>query len=1066
MTGKSSIEERARDVFDSFRKSFRPPEEYPSFVAGQLVAMNGSGMKVNSAFLMKFAEESRQLFEEHYGEESARSYCHDKILASFDTETIPDFLAPGTHDLFLLFMAYFVKYFLTAKDICIGEAITGNESEDFSEVYRLMRKIANDNIVLTDKHNKPRQIHYIGHTASRLAGVLYGNDYPGSDWISCGETDHAALGTYDLYFLDRIPMKAVGIRKEFDEDTREEYDVEIRVPNFEKYGEILRDCVKLVKKPGYLVTSFSDALSSNGGSSLTPEQWEQIIKVWTDAGLFIRAIVRINAPLLFFILQHGGSKASSYTFLKYSPDDGKDMRKSMDFLMKRVHGMKPWASVVCNIDRSLSFTGDIELLLKKQTEREAEQKKLTQDFQKKKCNELIDTSLGVAGNVSGALYPLPDDPQRYLYVPRSVTVFDKVRVTFDLKEMYRKIAESGLPYDVLDFSRIKWYEACRKKYKPLYWGKWDEALHSTKLNTRWEDLNYGPWVMVSDISLEEEDVGGTDIKDEIDDPGYSIWSDEYGDYIKPTLLGYSDVLLIEDGVYFKERRNGDSVYVLCQKFKGQNEEFLTPFQRILAEVIQANVWAIPLDEEFGYWQYFQLYLQTPLGDKLMEEWGERSKNEDILRVFKDLDIFLPAQEEILKINSAYNQFRTNMNSAQTELKKNRQKADKLLDYIGGTRTVYQCPKPVKESRTSVGSRNIEFLPQSLSAVLYLDACEVTITRKIINLIHFMEALAIFNAVVLLSILRELDPGNANEIIRKTFSEDGKTPVSFGLWTKLASSIIGVAKEKEKTDISSGFPETARRIFEACADLTDCLHKCRVCRNNEYGHTGRKTEKDEKLLDGKLYDLSVDVADKFLDVYQNITFLHVGKDASNHEAEPFQEEKRFTGVASDSDENTLYQLLHYISSEAAEYFTRVYQKLKILHVTKCESNHRGNHVLYAKYFSGPNGRLRNFDLPAGSAVDISSSASGLHILMDEKLIPILPMIFVGQLSQKDANLLCTYYLSSIEISKDDKKWGIIGWNSFDCGDRVSLTYHYDSSFAPACQLIDMIHDAYKDDRNKK
>ncbi len=1025
MDFKKRAAEIVNNLLSAFQQSDVPLNKRQIYFASQLVNLN-SKVKITYELLKEVVE----ILDEKYSSNDV-VFMDDDILHNIIRETkaysvdISMTNDKKWNDIYIYCVISFIKYFLP-KECWIGEAIESENNsgpEYFSKVYQL-----NDAIQTNRKlryNQELKEIHFIGHVSSQLAKVLFQNEYPNGKWLSYGEKDEASSTKYDLFFLDKYPWNVVDTRQVPDDEygisEEEVYDID-----YAQYEAQIQQCVKMINHSGYLVTPYGE-LDCNPmrPSPLTAKQYKQIADIWERQGLFVRLIVRVNKSRMFFFLRCSKENAEKYTILDYSIK-GKDENAiiiHLDDLMNKANQYSYVSGVLRNIDSIIKFDGSLESVYKKQDEKDAVDIKRTGvGFREMKGKDLIDWSKKIREykpNPFKRSYRIPNIPMSFLYVPKSLAIFGKVGPTFNLLDMYKKICVSGMKYGELDFAGIKWYEHCKKEYISLVGPHWNHDLMEFPMNKPWEELVYSPWVVIPDPDHSISNAAIDEIADDyywnrvIEDQDF-LYDPSYNGDDLLSFLCYSKTFLDRNQVYLRKIENSKAIYDF-QEFQGMDEEGYSPFQKILAEIIQANIWAIPFNKSVILPSYFELYLKTTLGEKFLDDWRDKCQQQDVLKAFKTTTLYLPDIEHQRNLLDDYQDLESKIDDDSKRIETYRHHQWDILKTIGENRPLVH---PIREEVSAAE------LPQALASILYLDKCETGLSKKKDNLVNCLEAAATLHAVVMLSLLYAIDPKFSNQIINEKFNlnsadKDGYIKISFGLWTDMV-----------------------RRILE--------IYNRKIATNEEYNQR------------------HFSIINSFFSKDENESLLEALTDGKK-----FRDEDAHGGRPADGVDENLYLEANDLCLKVRRQFLSVYSDIEFLYAAKIESDYQGKHFLKAYQLKGANARPRYNEREVDSDITLAPSASRMHLFLKGKLVPILPFIFMGQLIEKenpyspadDPYLLSTYYISSIQISKEDCKWGEIEWKSFDCGAIRNTSYNYDDpSVELARNIIDMLHDAH-DEKNK-
>lgn len=868
----------------------------------------------------------------------------------------------------------------------------------------------------------------------------------------------------DLVFLGGYP---VILQDDDESDFQMPDDMEDTQDNIDyaKYEEDLRQAASFVGQGGYLATPLGYAYSYR------EKRLGKLAEKWEQCGLFLRLIVNINGFRNFFVLQVGGEKPGKYAILKLSVKDypsGQDSKQEPKIIEKAMRiayestegkhnidsdsrtaqGFRVKEAHVRNIDSDIRYRGSIVEVKRMQDERDAVGFKQAWDFQEIQCDTMlknnpeesdveIDTTFQclyvpkespLFAALGEALEKKAEKAGKKLEEPGMESAF--LPVSVGLLETYEKICTSGLRYSAFDLNGIEWYEYCRKINEECCKARLSEAA----LKTPWDHLEYGPWML-----NEEGDWAYTE----------DVWGEP--DWY-PALLGMPEAVLLkkneddgvkEDGIYSR-KQNGE--YELIQSLDREDkdpEADYTLFQRILSEIMKKNLLMIRLDDDIVSGRFFELYLQTLLGRKFLREWAELSKKEGVLVSFKQMRIYLPSLERQTELLEIYESEQAKKSAAERKIRQTEKMQSTIKEFIGGTEKFTPCaPKPSAknkepeypaEIKDKVGKKpnplleGMETLPQPLAAILYLDSCEDNITKRIINLVHFLEAAAIFHATVMLSVLHFLDKekecdysklilGNKFSKVKNTLEQPKSGPASvdfeFGNWTHMIGTIMGKYENRRKEKGKKAYREFFYSVPNR--DLVDVL-------------------------------LSQELLEK----------LQVGRNARN---ERFAHAERQTRP----EEEKLYKDLNRISSDIKEKIQKVYSGIRFIYEAKKESDSQGIDRLKGYDFSGANPRPVYREIPLGQGTELPENISGLHILLGREPIPMLPFIVVEPLAKMDSGLLCSYLLFSMTWPKDkpsdkDKKWGgDAKWHSFACGEVPILSSKSSNrQLDEAKQLVDMM-----------
>ena len=441
------------------------------------------------------------------------------------------------------------------------------------------------------------------------------------------------------------------------------------------------------------------------------------------------------------------------------------------------------------------------------------------------------------------------------------------------------------------------------------------------------------------------------------------------------------------------------------------------YNLIKNQIIQASCVQVSLNKDVLLLNFFKFLLEnTESGKEFLREWKVRSGEGRVfskpIDVFQYMKILLPTIDKQRLILQELSQIDRN----QEVLKADKQA---IIKYLDGKEKVFEITNP-KNSDLFVNSSSstYEFLPQSLASILYLDEYEHSedYARKCKDLLLFFEATAQFHATVLLSAFC-LNKGHEKKIsgiIRNGIFKFADKKLegevnryiefrfTFGTWTTLLRQLLEDkrrSRESYKKDLHEILYSElvkAEDLFknEKCLEL---LEGARILRNEEYGHTNNKTVEEDKELYLSLKNLANQISGCLVQIYNNVQFIYI---------------KDMKGIS------------------------------------------EKDRLIYGGNAKGANARLRYIEIkaPDNSQLGLATERCQPYLkkgmgfkVGKDSLLPVVPLIKYGDLSDSDDMLKSTYFASSGGVYLDNIKESWINWISYDLGRWPKRKESYETDF---------------------
>lgn len=178
---------------------------------------------------------------------------------------------------------------------------------------------------------------------------------------------------------------------------------------------------------------------------------------------------------------------------------------------------------------------------------------------------------------------------------------------------------------------------------------------------------------------------------------------------------------------------------------------------------------------------------------------------------------------------------------------------------------------------------------------------------------------------------------------------------------------------------------------------ELLEGARILRNEEYGHTNNKTVEEDKELYMSLKNLANQISGCLVQIYNNVQFIYI---------------KDMKGIS------------------------------------------EKDRLIYGGNAKGANARLRYIEIkaPDNSQLGLANERCQPYLkkgmgfkVGKDSLLPVVPLIKYGDLSDSDDMLKSTYFASSGGVYLDNIKESWINWISYDLGRWPKRKESYETDF---------------------
>lgn len=817
------------------------------------------------------------------------------------------------------------------------------------------------------------------------------------------KTDYTKIPKLEDFI--KIPIYAEG-EEEFEDD--KELVIEQLEVDYDKLEQTLLECNNLIKKGGFL--SICSLVHESGDEDYELIDYDTYKRTWIskfDIPRFLHILNKTGWSLIlvgnqftdFFILKKPvhDEKVNSFVYLK----DIETVKSEgmLSEILESCHKQKDYSGIVYIIDKSFLTADSFDEMLSFKYDQDLIRAKERQHFRKIYGKDCIESTeyYDVISDL-----PWEENNSNVIYLPINNKLFPQIEVCYSVPEICKKFCDTNVAFKELKMDGIPWFDYCQK-HEPK-WFKEVNILEKAQLD-KWDDCRDNWQYSFGEIleggfaeELRCQNLITMDYPYPYDGPPEPVSKNSLS-----FLFGQHDLMIRLSGVDGIDKFHGNEKnkpYSLAwQIYRNQYEMGYSRTQLLVSQIIRANIVRVILNSNIIWVEYLKLFFDSTSGKRILSQW-KKSTEGSPLSNFEELTFFFPDMYRQKELVSSYKIFEKNLNICQREQEECKKGQKSILSHIGSKSPIYDNPSDLSKKmvRSYTESQFLD-LPQPLATILYLDACESNNARKCNHLLHFFEAVSIFHAMILASVLLALLKEKRDEklieelitVIKKRLKPGNKTfeseedffqsaMITFGQWIGLLKDMIG------------SFSELLETVFlhEKNAELLELLDKCLVVRNSS-AHGPNLTV----IMESDKYSYCSELASKIrqllAQIYDGIEFLF---DCVTHSTKS-------------DNEVELKGYRVFGANPRLQYIIQVIRKQDL------EEQNVKQHCLYAKLQNG-------------------------------RFIWLLPFVNYYALTEKDPSLLSAYYLNQIVVAQKNKRKSYTKWNSFDCGDIECRVMKFDES----------------------